>query len=425
MIPSILLLGIVLIFAFKFKDFDRPRSWQLSRTIIYGLSGLFVLFVDADEASLVSFTLYVGFAALDNFSGYMAKISGADNDTTWIEMLMLSARAPKVILQRTIEYFFRRISRLDWSIQVNSKSWIVRSMKSVLNIDDKNIVAISLFFYFAALCLAVIIGLLVGSVQVASLISSDSTESASFRKFSVLFLMVYGPRVLLFWVGAGAVIGVLNSVFTYRGSLLRTAKVILVQFAGATGVGAALGLVLGIVSPGVWLQMQEMGIVAESASFGPPVDGELAVSMSSLGLVLGAFLGTYISLRQAAKDINNRVYREVSVFLSIVVSVKIFEYYRIATPSAMVDMIADTSGVDLSSLEDRDLSNREMDELLISLPPEDFAKLLVETHQEGILYQMDLVQIILWVAGIIGLMFMVVALFVESRASSRQDNLKI
>lgn len=168
-----------------------------------------------------------------------------------------------------------------------------------------------------------------------------------------------------------------------------------------------------------------MGIVAESASFGPPVDGELAVSMSSLGLVLGAFLGTYISLRQAAKDINNRVYREVSVFLSIVVSVKIFEYYRIATPSAMVDMIADTSGVDLSSLEDRDLSNREMDELLISLPPEDFAKLLVETHQEGILYQMDLVQIILWVAGIIGLMFMVVALFVESRASSRQDNLKI
>lgn len=373
----------------------------------------------ADVAAVMSFMLYLVIAIIDSSIGYMAKISGATNESSWGEVFSLCRKAPRVVAVNIWNGLSANISRMNWRLQINSESWIVRFMKRLLNLENQNLLSVSLLFYAAVFALASIFGLLFAAVQIASVVSSENVELASFRKFAVLLMMIHGPQFLLFWIGAATILCISNSVLVSKGGILRTAKKILVHFSAATGVGAALGLIMGIVSPGVWAQMQQLGIVSESTSFEAPVDGDLAVSMSSIGLVLGALVGTYTSLRKSVEHNPNRVYRELFVYLSIVVSVVFMEYFDIASPKSLTYLIAGSSDFDVAEIDTQKLSDDQLDELLLSMPPEDFAKILIDYDQQDILFQFNLDSVVLWVAGVLSFAFVVTA-FIRSRNASAQ-----
>ncbi|WP_209371006.1 hypothetical protein [Brevibacterium renqingii] len=410
-IPLFFLVCAALIFALNFKNFEHPRKWQFWRSMLYICSGFFILTTNPEPASLISFTAYLGWAAVDSSLGYLAKVAGAGDEGAPAAIVKLACSAPKLLFSRFWDSFSRNLSRMNWTLQIRSESRIVRFLNRLFNLENQNLLSFSLIIYAASIGVAAVIVLLFGSVQLASVISSESVQTASIRKFAVLQLMIQGPQFLLFWIGAGTLLCIVNSILILKGSLLNTAKEILVQFAGSTGVGAALGLVLGIVAPGIWVQMSDLGMVTESSVFEAPIDGNLAVKMSSVGLILGALIGTYTSLRKGAENFSNEIYKELFVFLSIGVSVALINYYKIASPESLAKLISDGSNFEFAGSEVQKLNDEQLDKLLISMPPEDFAKMLFQLDQQNFLFQFDMIPVVLCLAGGFGLAFIVRAVF--------------
>lgn len=409
MFPLFFLACIAIIITLNFKNLDHPIKWQFWRTVLYLSSGFFVLTANSDPASLISFMSYIAVAVLGSSVGYLGKFAGASDKSSPAEVLVFASRAPLLIVNNAWKSLSSDTSRRNWKLQVNSESGIVKFLNRLLNLENQNVLLFSFIIYIVGIGIAAILGLLFASAQLASIISSENVQMVSVRNMAVLLLMIYGPQLLLFWMGAGTLLCVVSSVLVPSGSLRNTAKAVLVQFAGSTGVGAALGLVLGIVAPGVWVQMRELGMVTESASYEAPVDGGLAITMSSVGLVIGALIGTYTSLRKGAANFSNKIYREIFVYLPLVASGIIFNHYGVASPEKLALLIADSSEFEPKEASVQKLNEEQIEQLLISMPPEDFAKVLFELDQQEFILQFDIISIVLWLAGLLCLAFIVSA----------------
>lgn len=225
--------------------------------------------------------------------------------------------------------------------RLRSDGFIARLLNTVSRNADVPF-AVALKFLIALVLLSMLTLLGIGvPLLFAWIVSGDSDSAVLFQRMGEVYLYAYGPYIVTVWLIASAVIALLGLFVRISGDERRPFRSIL-YFSASSGVGAAIGLISGLMAPPLW-DMVSMTPFATLLSPSPPASEGLALSCSTLGTVFGALIGTYLSVRDRLASIGNLIYREGLVFGLIISAAWLVCRIRSLSPHRLVQLLAERS----------------------------------------------------------------------------------
>lgn len=307
----------------------------------------------------------------------------------------------------TIKYGARNLMMLlapnGWGVKINYDNRIVEFILHVVDRGKKSTLFLFVIMYGSVTAVAILLILGFGILGLTWVASDESTNALILRRLGGGLLVIYGPFVAATWLVSCVLVGVFGMLIGWRRAA-REGLRLFTYFAGATGVGAAVGLVSGVLSPAVWNLVKTWAVFDSMLTKNPAISGDLALTCSSLGIVFGALFGMYLSLRKYNRPISNLVYREVSTFGVIGISAWLVSLLEEVSPEEMLRLVL---------RESSDLNKREcaayQDFEGLDMP--DAAKCMNMSDPSFFGDATDIFMLIVWTVAILGVLALVVGFF--------------
>lgn len=409
-INATLSLVAILLFCSAFNQFDNPRGWRRRRVALFFILGFLVLFSFPETSSLISAFAYFAFAIIDYTSGKLSHKFNLSPRVTWIQEAEFTLQGLTIWAKSAFARISSFVKAYTWKFSINLESPTARAINWIRNLIASN----AAFTLFAIVYLAFILSILLVaplalSIGLTSTISDQGTQATLLKHFGTLILMTYGPAFLLIWIFSMIILSYLASTFTISQGT-RPLRDSIVKFSSAAGVGTAMGLILGTVSPAIWDRVHRVDVLESLVGTHPPIASDMTVSMSSIGLIAGAFFGTYGSLRSATSGFSNPLYREVSICGSVGLSAVIVNATQLGSPRKMAIMISEQSELDIADLEKYD-SPELIESVVKDMNPVDYLKVLFELGEAKYVYSYNLTAFVVWSTISISIIFLVLSVF--------------
>lgn len=417
-------LAAILLFASSRNQFDNPRGWRRRRVFLFVAIGFVSLILSASEESLlISGFIYISVAGFDALIGWASSRVSQANEVTWVKEILLAMQGLKIWLKTILLKTRNFGSSFSWKLTIDSNSVTAKIAIWILQKFSNN-AAFTLFaaLYFTLVLLVLLIFPLALSIGLTSIVSDEGFEATLAKNFGTVFLMIHGPSFLLVWIFSIIISAFLASTFTAsKGSRPLIDSV--VRFSSGAGIGTAMGLILGVVSPAIWDRVHQLHALQTMVGSHPPIASDMTVTMSSLGLLAGAFFGTYSSLRATVIGFSNPFYREITVCAAVAASIAIVNYSELGSPKRMAIMISEQSDLKMETLKHIDslaLAEKAMSEM----NPIDSLKLLFISGDAWHLYSFNLFGFIIWSVVILSGIHLAVGLF-RNRAYFAVESLEL
>lgn len=336
---SALIIGGLLVIIKRRNLLKYTNCWRVPRLSIYlGILFAAMRWLDTYLGGLVSACVLL-LLFLDLMLGYYAR--GRDGIREYMT-LGQEARSAAVCIWQTLKFGVLHIASLlaprGWKIELNPNSKSVRVVKRIVDWSRNSTVALFVLIYGGVFVLAILMLSLFGVLGLTWVAANGSEEAAALRQMGSILLMLYGPFIATSWLVSCVIVGVFGTLVGNRENAVRLPS-LFAYFAGATGFGAAMGLLAGVLSPAAWNLVKYWQIFDSLISGSPPISGDLALACSSLGIVIGALAGMYLSLRRSAWNISNLIYRELAVFGPVVMGALIARWLKPVSPDEMLRLI--------------------------------------------------------------------------------------
>lgn len=226
---------------------------------------------------------------------------------------------------------------------IRRDSPVVRTLSDITrNVDLPIAIGLKLMFALWMLLIVAWVGVYV-PLSFAWVASGESDSAVLFQRMGEIYLYAYGPYIVSVWLISCAVIALLGSFVRINGDDRRPFRSI-VYFSASSGVGAAIGLILGLIAPPLWDIISRTPFQSLLSS-SPPASEGLALSCSTLGTVLGALIGTYLSVRDRLSSIGNILYREVIVMGLLMISGFLVGLVDSLSPRHLLEVLASRSSI--------------------------------------------------------------------------------
>lgn len=240
--------------------------------------------------------------------------------------------------------FSSTVAPSGWNITFRTDSALLNTIGRVFDWSQKSTVVLFLLLYGVATLLILSAVAVFLILLLASVAGGDDEVATLFRKVGSIYLSAYGPGIVATWAIGYAILvsfGALVGDVQRRKRPLQIFK----YFAGSMGIGAAVGMLSGVMAPSVWGVLGKWGLFPDFINSRSLVADGLALDCSSLGLVLGALFGTYFSLRQYVGGIDNLLYREVSIAGTLAISGWVTTLLPPISPLYLVGLITAQSDI--------------------------------------------------------------------------------
>ena len=340
-----IILIAALIFGGAFVTFRRrdklkyTNRWRAPRVSIYlGLILVSTRWADTPGGALAFLSMFallavditLGHEANKRSEGQVDLTLRQEVNTAWINFCITAKYGAKNLRALLAPH--------GWRIKINYDSKAIEFILNIIDRGKRSTLLLFVIIYGSTIVIAILLILGLGILGLTWVASDDSSKALLLRRLGGGLLVVYGPFVTATWLASCVLVGVFGMLFGRHGAA-REGLRLFTYFAGATGVGAAMGLVAGVLSPAAWSLVRTWGVFDSMLTQNPAISGDLALTCSSLGVVFGALFGMYLSLRKYNKSISNLIYREVATFGVIAISAWLISLLEAMSPEEMLRLV--------------------------------------------------------------------------------------
>lgn len=403
LIAALVLGGAFVVFRRRSK-LMYTNHWRAPRISIY--IGLILVAVRWSGIPVVDLTvlfllvLTVGDIALGHEARKQFKVR---KDLTFLQEI----EAAWASVRATMKYGIRNVKSLlapqGWGVNVNYENRAIKVISNMIDRSEKSTLFLIVIMYGSMFVLAILLVIGAGILSLTWVAADDSADALFLRKIGSSLLLIYGPYVTAVWLVSCILVGVF-SMFLGRHRAIRERLQLFTYFAGATGVGAAVGLVAGILSPGVWNLVKSWGVFDSMLTQSPAISGDLALTCSSLGIIFGAIVGMYCSIRKYNRPVSNLVYREIATFGSIGFSAWVISLIKAVSPEEMLSLV-------LRKSSNVTVEECALEQNLKGVDVSDAARCMNLSDPSFFGSAADVFVFTLWVAGILGLCALILGFF--------------